>query len=114
MKNSSICVCPTINPKDVQRNRCIGQSAIHKTCGKPIADKRGFVDDRPQIEYRSGFTLPEPKPYEGYEIEVFESEGGCCGDKCTECTEIAEETEQSGANSSDNGQRSVRETSGTE
>lgn len=25
------------------------------------------------------FSLPEPKPYPGYEIERFESEGGSCG-----------------------------------
>jgi hypothetical protein len=39
------------------------------------------------------FSLPSPKLYPGFEIERFEWEGGCCGDKCTRCVHIAEESE---------------------
>jgi hypothetical protein len=59
----------------------------------------------------SSFSLPEPKQYPGYEIEVFESEGGCCNGECTICAEIVEkETEQSGENDG----RSVSKSCGTE
>lgn len=52
-KESKVCHCPVVDPRDILTTRCIGGNPKHKVCdGMIVNESRILIDDRPRIEKR--------------------------------------------------------------